>query len=328
MPIEKDEGRAALTAAGLKLAEIIGGVIALAVVAYFSLTWAFSALVHSHAEKAVPDLSGKSAMAALDVLAQSGLALNKQGSEFDASVPVGSILRQVPPAGTIVREGKVIRVWFSQGGESVLAPALVGLQVRNAELLLRQNQLLLGEESESYSLSVEKGTVMSQDPKADSPVSKNAMINLVVSAGQPPSEIILMPDFRQKKLAEAQKWATDAGVSLTVSEDSTSLFPSDTIIAQELPPDSTVNKGTNVAITISKRKDGGADRFHNIHYELSQGGAQAKLRIVIIDKLGEREVFNGLRNPGSKIDLKVPYGGPAKVRIFVNGVQVDEREMP
>ena len=169
---------------------------------------------------------------------------------------------------------------------------------------------------------------MSQDPKADSPVSKNAMINLVVSAGQPPSEIILMPDFRQKKLAEAQKWATDAGVSLTVSEDSTSLFPSDTIIAQELPPDSTVNKGTNVAITISKRKDGGADRFHNIHYELSQGGAQAKLRIVIIDKLGEREVFNGLRNPGSKIDLKVPYGGPAKVRIFVNGVQVDEREMP
>ena len=40
---------------------------------------------------------------------------------------------------------------------------------------------------------------------------------------------------------------------------------------------------------------------------------------------GDREIFNGLRDPGSKIDLSVPYGGAVKIRIFVNGILVEER---
>ena len=40
---------------------------------------------------------------------------------------------------------------------------------------------------------------------------------------------------------------------------------------------------------------------------------------------GAFALFNGLRDPGSKIDLSVPYGGAEKVRIFVNGILVEER---
>ncbi len=314
---------------GIKAGEVAGLVLVLFIVAYYSLNWAVGALVHDKAQIPVPDITKRSVVEALSGLSAAKLAIQKDGEEFDASVPVGAVIRQLPPPGTMVREGKVIRVWLSQGGESVFAPNLIGLPLRNAELLLRQQQLLLGEVGEAYSLKADKSMVISQDPKADTSLAKNSLVNIVVSAGTPPSGIVLMPDFRQKQLSEANQWSAQNKLTFDVKEEPGSLFPNGTILAQEPPPDTTISADTKTVITISGRKDGGeaAGKVHHIHYEMSQGSSQGRLRIVIIDQSGEREIFNGLRAPGSKIDLTAPYGGPAKVRIFVNGIVVDEREM-
>ncbi len=66
---------------------------------------------------------------------------------------------------------------------------------------------------------------------------------------------------------------------------------------------------------------------HRIRYEVAQSGSQSQIRIIMVDQHGEREIFNGFRDPGSKVDLTVPHGGAAKVRIFVNGILVEEREL-
>lgn len=297
--------------------------------AYFSLDWAFGALVHDRAQVAAPDITKRSAMAALDTLSGVKLALQRCGEEFDNSVPVGAVIRQLPPPGTMVREGKVIRAWFSQGGESVFAPNLSGLPQRNAELLLRQQQLLLGEVGEAYSLKLDKGVVIAQDPAPDASVAKNSLINITISAGPPPSGITLMPDFRQKSVMEANHWAAQNRLSFDIKEEPASLFPNGTILSQDPAPDTALNPDIRITLVISGRRDTGAAaaKVHRIHYEMSQGSSQSRLRIVMMDKSGEREIFNGLRAPGTKVDLTAPYGGPAKVRIFVNGVLVEEKEM-
>ncbi|HOX22179.1 MAG TPA: PASTA domain-containing protein [Elusimicrobiales bacterium] len=316
---------------GISLAEIFVVAVILFSVSLFVVNWAFKALIHNRVEVTVPDLTRKSAMAALGILSQKNLALRKEGEEFDSTVPVGAVIRQVPPPGTMVREGKIVRAWFSQGGESVFAPNLVGLSLRNAELLLRQSQLLLGEVSESYSLNYEKGAVMAQDPLPDENMNKNAMISVVVSAGQPPSGIVLMPDLTQKSLEDAQLWASEAKVSLDVADDPASLFPNGTVLSQKPKPDTVVSKDSKVEIVVSRRKEAGqaaqTGDFRRIHYEVAQGSTQSQIRITVLDQSGEREVFNGLRAPGSKVDLSVPRGGPAKVRIFVNGMLVEERDL-
>ncbi|NLO91950.1 MAG: PASTA domain-containing protein [Elusimicrobia bacterium] len=315
----------------LTLLEVLVVATVLFGISLFVVDWAFKALIHNRTEVAVPDLRRKSAMASLELLSQKNLALRKEGEEFDSSVPVGAVIRQVPVPGTVVREGKIVRVWFSQGGEAVFAPNLVGLPLRSAELLLRQSQLLLGEVSESYSLTNEKGSVMSQDPLPDESLNKNAMISVVVSAGQPPSGIILMPDLTQKTVDEAQLWASQAKAQLVVTDDTASLFPNGTVLSQKPRPDTVVTKDSRVEISVSRRKDAGQSsgaEMRRIHYEVAQGSSQSQIRITVLDQAGEREVFNGLRAPGSKIDLSVPRGGPAKVRIFVNGMLVEERELP
>src|SRR5471032_2429141 len=126
--------------------------------AFWAVNWGIEGLVHNRKTQTVPDLKGRSLAAALDALAPLNVGLRKTGVEFDASVPVSSILRQDPPAGTVVREGKTVRVVVSQGGQTVVTPTIIGLPLRNSEMMLRQNQLSLGEVSEAYSLKSEKGT--------------------------------------------------------------------------------------------------------------------------------------------------------------------------
>jgi serine/threonine-protein kinase len=196
-------------------------------------------------------------------------------------------------------------------------------------MMLRQSQLGLGEVSEAFSLKQEKGMVLSQDPKPESSLERNALVNVVVSGGAPPAGVTLMPDFLRKNVTEAQEWASKAGVNETETKDASSLFPYGVILNQTPAPDAVLAAGAKVNFTISGRKGSATQTSpeKTFHYELAQGGADSLVRIVVVDKYGERELFNGLRKPGSKIDLPLQQSGGAHVKIFLNGILVEERDL-
>lgn len=309
--------------------EVAGVGFAVVVAAWFAGQWALEGAVHSRRQVQVPDLRKKSTIAALDALAPLNLPLRKDGSEFDASVPAGAVLRQIPPPGTTVREGKAIRVILSQGGESVFVPSVVGLPLRNAEMMLRQKELLLGQVSESYSLKAEKGIVLTQDPPGEASAEKHALVNVVVSGGAPPSGITLMPDFRQRAATDARAWADARRVPLELALDKESPFPDGMVLAQDPAPDTLVSEDVKLLLTVSGRAGEAEDpaTTKRLRYELSQGGSESLVRIVVVDSAGEREVFNGLRKPGTKIDISIPQTGQARARIFINGILVEEKEL-
>lgn len=312
----------------VRFIEIAAVAAAFLVFAYFVLNWSLEGVIHSRRTQTVPDLKSRSIAAALDLLAPLNLGLRKTGVEFDATVPISSVLRQDPPAGTIVREGKTIKVIVSQGGQTVLAPAVVGLPLRNAEMMLRQSQLSLGEVSESYSLKQEKGMVLSQDPKAEASVERDALINLVVSGGAPPAGVALMPDFLRKHVDEAHSWAAGAGASLVVKTDATSLFPNGTVMTQTPAADTVLSPDAKVQLLVSGRKGAAPTVAAKLFkYELPQSGSESQVRIVVIDKYGERELFNGVRKPGTKIEVPVQETGGARVKIYMNGILVEERDL-
>lgn len=309
----------------IEYAAVIGAFL---LFAYFILNWALEGVIHARKLQTVPDLKGRSIAAALDQLAPLNIGLRKTGVEFDAAVPISSVLRQDPPAGTVVREGKTVRVVVSQGGQTVLAPAVVGLPLRNAEMMLRQSQLSLGEVSESYSLKQDKGMVLSQDPKAEASVERDALVNLVVSGGPPPAGVALMPDFLRKTLEEAQAWAAGSGARIDVKTDAGSLFPAGTVLTQTPAADSVLSPDAKVHLLVSGRKGAATTvAAKTFKYELPQSGSESQVRIVVVDKYGERELFNGLRKPGTKIEVPVQETGGARVKIYMNGILVEERDL-
>lgn len=309
---------------------LVAGVVVLALAAGLS-RWVLEGVVHSRKTQTVPDLKGLSLAASVDKLAPLNLGLRKEASEFDASVPVQAVLRQNPPPGTVVREGKIVRVVISQGGETVFAPSLAGLPLRNAEMMLRQAQLVLGEVSESYSLSLMKGMVMSQNPAVGASVERGSAVNLSVSGGEPPEGVLLMPDFSRKNAAEASAWALSSQIRVSISTDPTSLLASGTILTQVPPPDTALTRESRVTLVVSGRPARAGEPVASagkvFRYELSQGGSESLVRIVVSDKYGERELYNAPRKPGSKIDIPISDTGGARVKIYVNGILVEERDL-
>jgi serine/threonine-protein kinase len=184
---------------------------------YFTFNIIMSTLIHSKKEVVLPSVVGKNIYDAIEELSNAGFGLKKDGEEFNQNVPVGVILRQNPSAGMNVREGKLVRVTISQGGEMTYVPNLIGQTIRSSDISLKYSTLVMGEVLKKYSLRAGKGTVLSQDIAAGSSVDKDSVINIVVSDGPPPEGIVLMPDFVNKNLEEAEVWATRCGVTLNVA---------------------------------------------------------------------------------------------------------------
>jgi serine/threonine-protein kinase len=78
------------------------------------------------APTAVPDVSGQTQAAARDVLTKAGFTVTL-GSEFSSTVPVNSVTRTMPAAGSALAPGSSVTIYLSTGPAPVVVPNLVGL---------------------------------------------------------------------------------------------------------------------------------------------------------------------------------------------------------
>jgi serine/threonine-protein kinase len=262
----------------------------------------------------------------LTLLSPLNLGLKKEGEEFDDKVPAGTVIFHVPSAGMNVREGKIIRVMVSRGGEVIFVPDMRGQQTRSAEIAIRSAGLTLGEETTRYSLSIKKGSVMGQDPAPGAMAEKDSLVNIVISAGAPPEGVVLMPAFSGKPLSDVKKWAEDNSVQLKVVEDRANGVAPGTVIRQEPTPDTQMASDTIVTVTAASGESA-ALPSNSFHYEVPQGGDDRELRLTVLDESGEHEIFKGTRAPGSKMDIPLYAQGAARVRIFINNILIEERDV-
>jgi beta-lactam-binding protein with PASTA domain len=295
---------------------------------YLSFHWAIGAVIHSRPVVMVPDISGKAVSDALNTLSQMHLGLIKEGEQFDKRYPAGTIVRQAPAAGMVVREGHVIKITVSQGGETLFVPDLAGQPLRNAQTQLQNVGLGVGEVDRRPSLRFEKDMVMSSDPPGGSVVSKNALVNLVLSEGPPGSDVLLTPDFIGKAAGEVKGWAANHGVQLIVKEETDINKATGEILMQAPPVDSPLRLGETLTVVVNANANGSAPlQGPHVHYDVPQGASDRDIRILVMDESGEREVFRKAASPGSRIEFPVSVKGRARARILVNGIQVEEQDL-
>ncbi|MBI4395695.1 MAG: PASTA domain-containing protein [Elusimicrobia bacterium] len=301
---------------------IVLGLITLAV-----LQWVISAAVHTRKEVVVPDVVGKSVEQALDVLSPLSLSLGKEAVEFDENYPSGAILRQIPSAGLKVREGKVIRVTISSGGQVVFVPDMVNKPLPEAQNQLRSAGLVPGALTEVYSQRYEAGWVMDQNPVPGGVTSRGQMVDLRVSRGAPPEGTLLMPDFVNRSHEQAAAWARDNNIKADVKEEVTPDVLPGLVLRQAPAPDETIDPSRSLEFVVS-RSTLTASNAQMVRYEIPQGSGRVHVRIVLRDEVEEREVYQGYQSAGSVAEVPVVPRGLSRVRIFVNGVLIEERVLP
>jgi beta-lactam-binding protein with PASTA domain len=134
--------------------------------------------------RTVPDIVGKSADQALDILADRDLEGEQKGTEASDLKP-GLVTRQDPRAGSVIPEDRTVRFWVSAGpgprppDRTVLD--LVRMPLAQARAVLREMRLA-GEEMGREPSDLRPGLVTRQDPRAGSAIPKDGIVRFWVSA--------------------------------------------------------------------------------------------------------------------------------------------------
>ena len=114
--------------------------------------------------------------------------------EYSNEVEKGKIINQQPMAGHELKEGDTVTIVLSKGPKKANVPNVVGLTLEEAENILKENKLSLGNIKYEYSDAYNKGVVIEQDPKSGNEINQEwESINVVVSKGQK-EEVVQPPE--------------------------------------------------------------------------------------------------------------------------------------
>jgi eukaryotic-like serine/threonine-protein kinase len=301
---------------------VVVAVVLAFIVIIFSINQVMLTLLHARPEVSVPKIEGKSIVDALQTVSAVDLSIQHESTDFDETLPAGTVIRQHPPSGMRVRAGRAIRVVVSKGGQASFVPDVAGKRLAEAQSLLATEGIQLGAVSEAYSTEATKGMVLSQSPSSGTVVTRGAMIDIEVSKGPPPSGLPIAPDLIGKMSDEATQWGTTTNVAVKIKEDRNALGSPGSIVRQTPAAGQPVLEGQDLVVTVVPLTGGTASR---LSFEVPTDVDEAIVRVVARDNRGESQIYEGKHQPGAKVEVPVAVNSTTRFRIYVNDVLQDER---
>ena len=237
---------------------IIAGIFAAAVllvVLLFKLILGDFGPAGSNKSYPVPDIRGKTVEEAQEMEGVKDIFLIEvQGTRTTEEYQPGQIVEQDPAAGRTRKSNLVIQVYVAAEPEKVPMKDLVGMEYRQARVLLTDMGLDLKITTETVS-SDKYGAdaVIDTVPAADEPLVAGQTVILRVSTGP---ETVTVPTFTGQDIANAVQNAQDLGLTVgEITYDTFSFAPQGQVIEQSIKPTSEVPGGTKISFTVSGQKN-------------------------------------------------------------------------
>lgn len=237
---------------------IIAGIFAAAVllvVLLFKLILGDFGPAGSNKSYPVPDIRGKTVEEAQEMEGVKDIFLIEvQGTRTTEEYQPGQIVEQDPAAGRTRKSNLVIQVYVAAEPEKVPMKDLVGMEYRQARVLLTDMGLDLKITTETVS-SDKYGAdaVIETVPAADEPLVAGQTVILRVSTGP---ETVTVPSFTGQDIANAVQNAQDLGLTVgEITYDAFSFAPQGQVIEQSIKPTSEVPGGTKISFTVSGQKN-------------------------------------------------------------------------
>lgn len=237
---------------------IIAGIFAAAVllvVLLFKLILGDFGPAGSNKSYPVPDIRGKTVEEAQEMEGVKDIFLIEvQGTRTTEEYQPGQIVEQDPAAGRTRKSNLVIQVYVAAEPEKVPMKDLVGMEYRQARVLLTDMGLDLKITTETVS-SDKYGAdaVIETVPAADEPLVAGQTVILRVSTGP---ETVTVPSFTGQDIANAVQNAQDLGLTVgEITYDTFSFAPQGQVIEQSIKPTSEVPGGTKISFTVSGQKN-------------------------------------------------------------------------
>lgn len=149
--------------------------------------------------------------------------------------------------------GVAIALFLSRPQE-VQVPSFEDMTQEEAEDVLAEYNLLLGEIIERYSEEVDEGIVIDSDPSSGATVREETEVDLIVSTGIEPFEI---QNYEDQVYEEIRAELTQLGFEVVSEDESSEEIAAGNIISQDISPgEEVIPTETTITFTVSRGEEG------------------------------------------------------------------------
>lgn len=134
------------------------------------------------------------------------------------------------------------------GGKEIEAPDFKNMTLEEAQQAAEEYDIKVKKADEVVSEEVEKGRIVSQDPKAGSKIKTGSTIRVNISKGLGDGEV---PDLEGKMEDDLRSYLEAAGFTLGDVTEEASEEPAGTVLSQDPKPGSKAEKGTAINVVVS-----------------------------------------------------------------------------
>jgi eukaryotic-like serine/threonine-protein kinase len=232
------------------------------------------------------------------------------------SVAADIVVKQTPAPAARVTEGAVVTLQVSTGSTKPTVPKVVGLTVFQAQSQLAQFGLSW-EIREKKDDVAEAGTVVSQEPRAESEVTRGAVVILNVAVSSTKKQV---PKVDGKSVEEARVELTREGFLIVVQSEPSNGVEKGTVIRTEPGSGTSVAKGSSVLIVASGGKAITVPVVIGKDENSAREALQALGLIVVVKQRAESDVSKVGKVVSQTPDTgDVEVGATVTIRVGVEG---------
>jgi eukaryotic-like serine/threonine-protein kinase len=194
----------------------------------------------------VPAVAGMTDGAAVTTLRDDGFTVRIGTPQLDNNVLQGTVVRTIPAAGGRAPHGSAVILIPSAGPRMIKVPAVAGQRLPGAQAILRSAGLTPSVQvRQVVSSAVAPGVVIGTQPAAGTLWPQPKPVVITVSEGPP------LPNFIGQNEQTIQQWAAQNGITLNVTQDSSSSQPQGIITRQSPAPGTPITANETVTIGVS-----------------------------------------------------------------------------
>lgn len=245
---------------------------------------------------------------------------------YFSEYPKNVIVEQSPEAGSIVREGKDIKLIVSKGPiisivEDYSGKTIAYVQNRLQEIFSFQGKTIrIGNITQVIS-EQPQGTIIGQYPPPNTPITNVENIDLVISKGKE-IQAFRLKNYVGESVEEVMQNLALRGVLVhVVTEEVIDPSQNGIILAQDPPVDTLINRNDTVTFQVGYlpseiEKEKLYARVLNFDVPSDLEGVD--VRIVVKDRIGEREIYNAENIGGDSISIPFNSYSNTTVYIYIN----------
>lgn len=245
--------------------------------------------------------------------------------------PENQVIRQVPQPGDRIMETRNVELYVSEGPEMVEVPPLTGQTLFSARNELNRLQgeasdspgplLNLGNIARVYRNGTEPDQIIQQNPGPGRTVVRGTQVDVLVSKGEWPRRTVV-PDLSGRDVPEAESILREnhleVGKTRYVLDNEQ---PPSVVLSQSPASGQIVRRDRPVSLTVNLSEEAQVAPRRYTHVRITPPLAlePGRLRVKLLDRRGERVVYDQDVEPGREVSFLVSVRGDAQLIIYWNG---------